>query len=65
MPSNNVTECNSFLTDIIDKTKHVTSGKGLGVLYWEPQAYNSWKGYELGAFDVTGKPTNALLAFSK
>ncbi len=65
MPSSNVTECNSFLSDIIDKTKHVTSGKGLGVLYWEPQAYNGWKGYELGAFDIIGKPTNALLAFSK
>jgi hypothetical protein len=36
--------------------------KALGVLYWEPQAYN-WKGYSLGAFDNAGKPTVALEAF--
>jgi arabinogalactan endo-1,4-beta-galactosidase len=56
-------ECNLFLTDIIAKTKLVTGGKGLGVLYWEPQAYNNWQGYALGAFDNTGKPTSALNAF--
>lgn len=53
----------SFLTDIINKTKAVTGNKGLGVLYWEPQAYNNWNGYTLGAFDNTGKPTIALDAF--
>lgn len=53
----------SFLTDIINKTKAVTGNKGLGVLYWEPQAYNNWNGYTLGAFDNSGKPTIALDAF--
>jgi arabinogalactan endo-1,4-beta-galactosidase len=53
----------SFLTDIISKTKSVTNNKGLGVFYWEPQSYNNWKGYTLGAFDNTGKPTEALNAF--
>ena len=57
------TACNSFLTDLIAKVKSVTNGKGLGVFYWEPEAYNNWQGYTLGAFDNTGKPTIALDAF--
>ena len=55
--------CKSFLTDIITKTKSVTAGKGLGVFYWEPEAYNSWEGYTLGAFNNSGAPTTALDAF--
>jgi arabinogalactan endo-1,4-beta-galactosidase len=57
------TECNAFLTDIVTKTKSIANNKGLGVLYWEPEAYNNWQGYTLGAFDNTGKPTVALNAF--
>jgi arabinogalactan endo-1,4-beta-galactosidase len=56
--------CNSFLTDIITKTKSVTGGKGVGVFYWEPESYNNWQGYSLGAFDNSGKPTVALNAFN-
>ena len=56
--------CNSFLADLITKTKSVTGSKGLGVLYWEPQAYNGWQVYTLGAFDNSGKPTVALNAFN-
>ncbi len=54
---------NSFITDLITKTKLVANNKGLGVLYWEPQAYGNWQGYTLGAFDNGGKPTIALNAF--
>lgn len=54
----------SFITDLITKTKSVTGNKGLGVLYWEPQSYNNWQGYTLGAFDNSGKPTIAIDAFS-
>jgi arabinogalactan endo-1,4-beta-galactosidase len=57
-------ECGSFLGDLVTKTKSVTNGKGLGVLYWEPQAYNNWNGYTLGAFDNSGKPTTALSVFA-
>ncbi len=57
------TACNSFLADLITKTKSVSGGKGLGVLYWEPEAHNNWQGYTLGAFDNSGKPTIALSAF--
>lgn len=63
MSWSNATDCNLFLTDLISKTKSVTGGKGLGVLYWEPEAYNNWQGYSLGAFDNSGKPTVALNAF--
>ncbi|MDB5006104.1 MAG: arabinogalactan endo,4-beta-galactosidase [Mucilaginibacter sp.] len=52
-----------FLTDIITKINGVASGNGLGVFYWEPEAYN-WQSYGLGAFDNTGKPTEALDAFA-
>lgn len=56
--------CNSFLTDLINKTKSVSGNKGLGVFYWEPESYNNWQGFTLGAFDNTGKPTAALNAFN-
>jgi arabinogalactan endo-1,4-beta-galactosidase len=64
MPWDNATVCKSFLSDLISKTKSVTGGKGLGVLYWEPEAYGNWKGYSLGAFDNSGKPTVAMDAFA-
>jgi len=53
----------SFLTDLVTKTKSVTGNHGLGVFYWEPEAYGSWQKYSLGAFDNNGKPTVALDAF--
>ena len=58
-----VAACASFLSDIITKTKSLGNTVGLGVFYWEPESYNSWQGYTLGAFDNTGKPTAALNAF--
>jgi arabinogalactan endo-1,4-beta-galactosidase len=53
----------SFISDLIEKVVSVPGEKGLGVLYWEPEAYANWKGYTLGAFDNSGKPTTALNAF--
>ncbi|HTM91164.1 MAG TPA: glycosyl hydrolase 53 family protein, partial [Flavisolibacter sp.] len=55
--------CNSFIADLIAKVKSVSNGRGLGVLYWEPESYNNWQGYTKGAFDNAGKPTLALNAF--
>jgi len=55
--------CQSFLTDLITKVKSLSNGKGLGVFYWEPEAYGNWQGYTKGAFDNSGKPTIALDAF--
>ncbi len=56
--------CNAFLADLITKVRSLGNNKGLGVFYWEPQAYNNWQGYTLGAFDNSGKPTVALNAFN-
>ena len=55
---------NSFITDLISKVKLVNENKGIGVFYWEPQSYNNWQGYTLGAFDNNGKPTIAMNAFN-
>jgi arabinogalactan endo-1,4-beta-galactosidase len=63
MPENQAAICEAFITDLIHKVRAVTGGKGLGVFYWEPESYNNWQGYGLGAFDDTGKPTVALNAF--
>jgi arabinogalactan endo-1,4-beta-galactosidase len=56
--------CKSFLADLITKVNSVSGQKGLGVLYWEPEALPGWSGYTLGAFDNSGKPTIALNAFN-
>ncbi len=63
MPWDQAASCKSFITDLIAKTKSVTSKKGIGILYWEPESYGSWNGYTLGAFDNSGKPTIALDPF--
>jgi arabinogalactan endo-1,4-beta-galactosidase len=62
MDVNSPQTCRDFLTDIITKTNGIANGNGLGVLYWEPEAYN-WNSYSLGAFDNTNRPTIALDAF--
>ena len=50
---------NNFLYELIKETK---SAGGLGVFYWEPEAYNM--GYSMGAWDpITKKPTLAMDAF--
>ncbi len=63
MPVADATACNNFLADLLAKTASVSGNKGLGVFYWEPESYNGWQGYQLGAFDNSGKPTVALNAF--
>jgi arabinogalactan endo-1,4-beta-galactosidase len=65
MAASEAVAAKSFIADLIAKVKSVPNNKGLGVLYWEPQSYNSWKGYKLGAFDDSGKPTVALDAFKQ
>jgi len=62
MAEDSAINCQQFLNDLIAKTKSVANGNGLGIMYWEPEAYN-WQGYLLGAFDTTGKITVAMNAF--
>jgi arabinogalactan endo-1,4-beta-galactosidase len=61
--ASDATTAKAFLTDLISKTRSVSNNNGLGVFYWEPEAYN-WMSYGLGAFDDTGRPTVALDAFA-
>jgi arabinogalactan endo-1,4-beta-galactosidase len=63
MAADNPNGCKSFLSDIINKTRSLSNGKGLGVFYWEPQCYGTWYKYGKGAFTDQGKPTAALDAF--
>lgn len=63
MPVSEAAICDSFVTDLIGKVRSVAGGNGLGVFYWEPESYNNWQGYGMGAFDNTGKPTVAMNAF--
>lgn len=49
----------SMLTDLITKVK-AQGTKGLGVFYWEPQAYPGWQGYTFGALNGSGMFTSAL-----
>lgn len=53
----------TIVADLITKTRAVNGAQGLGIFYWEPEAYGGWKGYSLGAFDNTGKPAAAMDAF--
>ncbi|RZK54936.1 MAG: arabinogalactan endo-1,4-beta-galactosidase, partial [Pedobacter sp.] len=52
-----------MLIAVQEKVKAVPNGKGLGVLYWEPQGAASWSKYKLSAWGDDGKPTQALQAF--
>lgn len=63
MPWGQPLDARQFLADLIHKVQSVEKGRGIGVFYWEPEAYGNWKGYTLGAFDNSGKPTVALDAF--
>lgn len=57
--------CHDFLSDLITQSKAITDEKCLGIFYWEPQSYNGWNDYAMGAFDNTGRPTIALDAFKQ
>lgn len=63
MGNSYVSQCRSFLDGCIALQTKLPDGKYLGVLYWEPEVYNDWKGYRLGAFTSAGRPSAALDAF--
>ena len=62
MPADAPLPTQQMLLDLMAKVRAVPGNKGLGVLYWEPQAYN-WMNYGLGLWNTTGQPTAALSAF--
>ena len=63
MPVDQAEACNRCIKDLISRMRSLPDQKGTGVLYWEPECHNNWKGYKMGAFDNSGKPTMALDAF--
>jgi len=52
-----------MLVAVQKKVRAVPNGKGLGVMYWEPEGAKSWSHYGLSAWGDDGKPTKALDAF--
>ena len=56
--------CRGFIENMIANTKQVKNGKGIGVFYWEPESYNNWQGYSLGAFNSKGQPTMAMNGYT-
>lgn len=52
-----------MLLAVQKKVVAVPNGKGLGVIYWEPEGAKSWSGYSLSAWGNDGRPTIALNAF--
>lgn len=56
------TAANQMMTDLLGKVKYL-GDNGLGVFWWEPQAYPGFQGYTLGAMDGSGKFTTALDPF--
>ncbi len=52
-----------MLIAVMKKVKAVPGGKGLGVIYWEPEGARSWSKYGLSAWGDDGKPSKALDAF--
>ena len=60
---NKVQNTYDMLVAVQKKVKAVPGGKGLGVVYWEPEGARSWSHYGLSAWGSDGKPTQALDAF--
>lgn len=56
-------ESKAFISDMINKTRSISDNKGLGVFYWEPEAYPGMNSYYKGCWNSDGKPTDALDAF--
>lgn len=51
------------LADVMTRLSALSDNKGIGVLYWEPQAYPGWQRYTWGALDGSGRFTSALDPF--
>jgi arabinogalactan endo-1,4-beta-galactosidase len=62
MDVNAASTCQQALTDMMTKIASLGTN-GLGLFYWEPEAYGGWQGYTLVAFDSNGKPTAAMNSF--
>ena len=57
------TTAHSMMADVIAKNKALGS-YGLGIFYWEPEAYPGWQGYNMGALNANGQFTAAMGAYA-
>jgi len=64
-PDYQVEDTYNLVSSAIEKVRAVPGGKGLGVLYWEPEGASKWSGYGLSCWTYDGKPTRVLDAFLK
>lgn len=53
-----------FFEHLFDRMMNDTKGYCQGIFYWEPETYRE-SGYDKGAFDDNGKPTEMLNPFNK
>ena len=53
--------CQNMLADLMNKTRSVPSNRGIGLFYWEPEAYAYWG---QSAWLSNGRPTIAMDAFA-
>lgn len=57
-------QCKKFLQMCFELVNEIQGDHFLGALYWEPQCYPGWEGYQKGAFNSNHRPTIALDAYS-
>ncbi|MEN2998552.1 MAG: glycosyl hydrolase 53 family protein [Brevinematia bacterium] len=58
-------ESYDMLVSLIEGVRNISGGKGLGVLYWEPQGAEIWSRYSMSCWRNDGRPTKALKAFRR
>ena len=59
-----ISQCYNFLKMVFELGYEIPGDHYLGALYWEPECFPAWNGYDLGAFNNSHRPTSALDAFS-
>ena len=62
MPTADEDAAKAFISALIAGISTIPGGKGLGVLYWEPQAYH-WRNYDKVAWRNDGRPSAAMEGF--
>ena len=51
------------LAAVLRKVREVPYGRGIGVIYWEPEGEASWSHYDKNCWGADGRPTEVLEAF--
>ena len=56
--------CQNMLVDLMNKVRSVPNHQGLGLFYWEPEAYAYWGWCAWNGSGNAGRPTIAMDAFA-